>query len=254
MSIRIREKRAQQQKYLRRKNYIDPSFLLKKNTKNSRSAIKEWNDFFKRIVKNSMPYSLKLKDNICRSDYSEYIKLVHFVGLKNLRPPYWFRTQATNFLFNLYEKWKSYADKLGQDYYLKIWIYEEEFSRSELVFGLNNKIRRYDNIFEDSPRDQKISFLSSELLDKLMKYNIKYQKEMEPVTKEDLNEILTKDFIGNCISPIYRKNIEIVDVNRSVMDNINYFIDNNIVREIDNENEIEPFYMVHIDNVWVLSK
>lgn len=50
-------------------------------------------------------------------------------------------------LIDIYESWKKQLDKLGQPYYLKIWLYEPRFSKSQVVCGVGEKIDYYENVF-----------------------------------------------------------------------------------------------------------
>jgi hypothetical protein len=59
-----------------------------------------------------------------------------------------------NALLDIYADWKNELKKLEQPYYLKIWLYESNFSKSEVVCGIGEKIEFYENSFnraEDSP-------------------------------------------------------------------------------------------------------
>ncbi|MCP2044859.1 hypothetical protein [Pontibacter sp. HSC-36F09] len=50
-------------------------------------------------------------------------------------------------LLDIYDCWKLQLDQLSQPYYLKIWLYEPRFSRSQVVCAIGNRIEYYENIF-----------------------------------------------------------------------------------------------------------
>jgi hypothetical protein len=50
-------------------------------------------------------------------------------------------------LLDIYDAWKIELDKLGQPYYLKIWLCEPRFSTSQVVCAISDKIEYYNNIF-----------------------------------------------------------------------------------------------------------
>lgn len=50
-------------------------------------------------------------------------------------------------LFEIYDSWKIELDKLDEPYYLKIWLYEERFSSSQIVCAIRDEIHFYDNTF-----------------------------------------------------------------------------------------------------------
>ncbi|MEL1246235.1 hypothetical protein AAEO56_18315 [Flavobacterium sp. DGU11] len=57
------------------------------------------------------------------------------------------REAMLNGLFDIYENWKMQLDKMGEPYYLKIWLYEPNFSKSEVVCAIRDKLHKYDNTF-----------------------------------------------------------------------------------------------------------
>jgi hypothetical protein len=50
-------------------------------------------------------------------------------------------------LLDIYEDWKNQLDKLGQPYYLKIWLFEPRFSQSQVVCAIGDSIDFYINTF-----------------------------------------------------------------------------------------------------------
>jgi len=50
-------------------------------------------------------------------------------------------------LLDIYESWKVRLDKLGKPYYLKIWLFEPRFSKSQVVCAVADKINFYENNF-----------------------------------------------------------------------------------------------------------
>src|SRR5690606_9522052 len=50
-------------------------------------------------------------------------------------------------LLEIYESWKIELEKLNKPYYLKIWLCEPRFSRSQIVCAIDDKIDYYENLF-----------------------------------------------------------------------------------------------------------
>jgi hypothetical protein len=50
-------------------------------------------------------------------------------------------------LLDIYESWKKQLDNLNEPYYLKIWLYEQRFSKSEVVCALGSSLDYYRNVF-----------------------------------------------------------------------------------------------------------
>lgn len=51
-------------------------------------------------------------------------------------------------LVTIYNHWKIQLDKLGQPYYLKIWLYEPQISKSQVVCAIGDKIEYYNALFK----------------------------------------------------------------------------------------------------------
>lgn len=52
-----------------------------------------------------------------------------------------------NGLLDIYNSWKNQLDKLNKPYYLKIWLYEPRFSKSQVVCAVGERINYYENLF-----------------------------------------------------------------------------------------------------------
>lgn len=50
-------------------------------------------------------------------------------------------------LIDIYEGWKDILDKTNKTYYLKIWLFEPQFSKSQVVCALGDSIEYYENLF-----------------------------------------------------------------------------------------------------------
>ena len=59
-------------------------------------------------------------------------------------------------LIDRYEQWGTELEKLGEPYYLKIWIYDKMFFESQIVAAIRERILWYDQLFE--PSEKKLSF------------------------------------------------------------------------------------------------
>lgn len=57
------------------------------------------------------------------------------------------RMLLLNGLFDIYYSWKKQLDLLGEPYYLKIWLYEPNFSRSQVVCGIGSFLTFYESTF-----------------------------------------------------------------------------------------------------------
>lgn len=54
-------------------------------------------------------------------------------------------------LIDIYDHWKSQLDKTGEDYYLKIWLFDPWFSRSQVVCAYKSCLDFYEDTFYRPP-------------------------------------------------------------------------------------------------------
>ena len=64
------------------------------------------------------------------------------------------KQKILNGLIDIYENWKIQLDKLGQPYYLKIWLFEPRFSQSQVVCAIGDRISFYENNFFKPDQDK----------------------------------------------------------------------------------------------------
>jgi len=57
------------------------------------------------------------------------------------------KQKMLNGLLEIYVDWKNQLDKLGQPYYLKVWLFEPRFSRSQVVCAIGERIDYYESLF-----------------------------------------------------------------------------------------------------------
>ncbi|WP_283637399.1 hypothetical protein [Aquaticitalea lipolytica] len=57
------------------------------------------------------------------------------------------RKRILNGLLDIYESWKNQLELLNEPYYLKIWLFEPRFSKSQVVCAIGNSIDFYQRIF-----------------------------------------------------------------------------------------------------------
>jgi hypothetical protein len=60
-------------------------------------------------------------------------------------------------LIDIYNSWKIQLEKTGKPYYLKIWLFEPRFSKSQVVCAVGERIDFYNNTFEKPDCSQAIN-------------------------------------------------------------------------------------------------
>ncbi|MCG8374779.1 MAG: hypothetical protein MI700_14645, partial [Balneolales bacterium] len=64
------------------------------------------------------------------------------------------RTLIIEALFDIFDSWKTQMDKLGKPYYLKIWFYQHNVAKSQVVCAYESQLNNYDDVFF-TPEEQK---------------------------------------------------------------------------------------------------
>jgi hypothetical protein len=57
------------------------------------------------------------------------------------------RKKIIHGLFDIYNHWKEQLDSLNEPYYLKIWLFEPQFSKSQVVCAIGSFVNFYNNTF-----------------------------------------------------------------------------------------------------------
>jgi hypothetical protein len=86
------------------------------------------------------------------------------------------KQKMLNGLLDIYEEWKKQLDKLGQPYYLKVWLFEPRFSQSQVVCAIGNNVNFYKSTFYKPDRNKVIQLDNyGSLKTKLSKFNWDYR-------------------------------------------------------------------------------
>jgi hypothetical protein len=86
------------------------------------------------------------------------------------------KRQMLEALLDIYESWKSALDKRGEPYYLKIWLYEPRFSKSQVVCGISESINHYEHHFFEPDVKQSLQLGQyGQLKERLQKFNWSYK-------------------------------------------------------------------------------
>lgn len=92
-------------------------------------------------------------------------------------------------LLDIYEDWKSQLDKLGQPYYLKIWLFEPRFSQSQVVCAIGDSVDFYENVFFKPEKSKVLSADNyGELKDRLESFNWDYRLDEDHYDNTEVGE------------------------------------------------------------------
>ena len=92
-------------------------------------------------------------------------------------------------LIDIYDSWKVQLDKIGQPYYLKIWLYEPRFSKSQVVCAVGDRISYYENIFQRSDDGSRLETEHfGSIKEKLKKLNWEYRLDEDHFDNNEIGE------------------------------------------------------------------
>lgn len=92
-------------------------------------------------------------------------------------------------LINIYHSWQRELEHLEEPYYLKIWLYEPNFSRSQIVCALGNFINFYETAFNIPKVQKKFNPINyGRFSEKLKDFKWTYAPEEKALTIADIGE------------------------------------------------------------------
>lgn len=99
------------------------------------------------------------------------------------------KQKMLNGLLDIYENWKTQLDKLGQRYYLKIWLFEPRFSQSQVVCAIGDNADFYENTFYKPETGKAIQLDNyGTLKSKLSKLNWDYRLDEDHYDNNEVGE------------------------------------------------------------------
>jgi hypothetical protein len=99
------------------------------------------------------------------------------------------KQKMLNGLLDIYENWKTQLDKLGQPYYLKVWLFEPRFSQSQVVCAIGDNVGFYENTFFKPDTEKTIQLDSyGTIKTKLSKLNWDYRLDEEHYDNTEVGE------------------------------------------------------------------
>ncbi|SSV31437.1 hypothetical protein [Acinetobacter nosocomialis] len=140
-----------------------------------------------------------------------------------------------NGLLQIYMSWKEQLDFLDQPYYLKIWLFENDLKRSQVVCVIGEKIEHYQNLFEKPLDETSLSIVEWQEVNDMME-KVNWEKKVEITLYE-------KDWLGSPDDYKTQKNYE---------DTKKWF-NNNVIEKYREVKRIDgdEYYIVETDKVWI---
>ena len=143
-----------------------------------------------------------------------------------------FKRALINGLVEIYTSWQDQVKKLNKPYYLKIWLFEKDLKKSQVVCAIDYKIDFYSNTFEEIINSKKANpfqnintklndFQWQMALDNLYIEDDIIQNKKEYSSEKDY--LQAKKWFNKVVLKKYKR-IETFEENRSF-----YVLDNDVV-------------------------
>lgn len=68
--------------------------------------------------------------------------------LEPRNPPYWYRRRILAALIDILGAWREQLERMGEPYYLALWLFDPDFHRSQVVAAAGESIEYYRTLFE----------------------------------------------------------------------------------------------------------
>jgi hypothetical protein len=86
------------------------------------------------------------------------------------------KTKILSGLIEIHDSWKRELDQLGENYYLKIWLFEPRFARSQVVCAIGDYLDFYENTFFKPDESKKFNPAKyGQLKDEIENFNWEYR-------------------------------------------------------------------------------
>ncbi|RIX59228.1 hypothetical protein D3P08_03470 [Paenibacillus nanensis] len=98
--------------------------------------------------------------------HRDYAKLwIHpFYAIPRRNPPAWYNRFLLEAMLDVHLNWNEKLTDTGEDYYLKLWIYDPHFIHSQVVAAYRNSLHFYDKAFDVGSQEKQFPFYKFDYL------------------------------------------------------------------------------------------
>jgi hypothetical protein len=178
--------------------------------------------------------AINLDIDLIRKHHRDYVKLwIYPFYFRLFNPPGWYSRLLLEAMIEVYLKWYERMIEENNEFYLKIWLYEPNFIKSQIVVAYKDCLNFYDKTFEKRSICKKFpSHKYAFLAGQLEMFDWKLCIEADVYWSTDLEEDVKLGFrseqeASKIISQSYR------------------------IDEIDNDEKKTYAYCVDVGDVWV---
>lgn len=113
-----------------------------------KSKIRGWKRR-KRKIEEWKQQALILDWDALEKDQRYYVKIwiPPFYSVPKRNPPHWYNQLIFESIIDIYSSWHHQLTKLGEPFYLRIWLYDPNFIHSQIVVAFREMVHFYDQSF-----------------------------------------------------------------------------------------------------------
>lgn len=155
--------------------------------------IRGWKRRVKKIERWKQAYLALDREALAKYN-RDYVKvwIAPFFSLQVYTLPFWYKRLVIQALLEIYASWKQTLDEGDESYYLKIWVFEKDIMRSQVMVSVGELLHFYDQSFEElTPVDGLPTRLAIETAEELnwdqgFTVDAWYEGEMQEEIKDGL--------------------------------------------------------------------
>lgn len=194
----------------------------------SKKKIRGWKRH-KRKIERWKQSAIDLNMDYVRENQRDYAKLhIHpFYSLVPRNPPTWFNRLLLDAMIDVHLHWHEKMTNEKEDFYLKMWLYEPDFIRSQIVTSYKECINFYSDTFDKHPASKPFPIHKYKSLeDKLSLFDWECHIDRDEYWESELKEDIELGFKTVAeVEDIKRKSYKAEKLNLSYGDDTRYRVD-----------------------------
>lgn len=180
----------------------------------------------KRKIERWKQHAMDLNIEYVRENQRDYAKLYipPFYSLVPRNPPTWFNRLLLDAMIDVYLHWHEQMTNEKEEFYLKMWFYEPDFIRSQIVVAYKECIDYYSDTFDKHPTPKPFPIHTyTSLEDKLSLFDWEAHIDRDEYWESELSEDIELGFKTESeVEDIKRKSYKTENFCLSYGDDIRY--------------------------------
>ncbi|HEU0302200.1 MAG TPA: hypothetical protein VFR37_22275 [Longimicrobium sp.] len=115
----------------------------------NRKKVRGWKRRIRQLERLRLAHR-ELDVDALRAGYADYVQiwLDPWSRLVPRNPPYWYRRRILGAFIDIHDAWREALERLGEPYYLELWLFHPDFHRTQVVAALDpGRMEHYRTVF-----------------------------------------------------------------------------------------------------------